>query len=69
MSIKDLFGKSTNYVSDTNQKDAFSDAESSRNVKAISEKQSTFEPQIDYSDPQTCTSGNSQSGKGGGRCA
>ena len=53
MSIKDLFGKSTNYVSDTNQKDAFSDAESSKNVKAIVEKQGAFEPQIDYSDPQT----------------
>ena len=51
MSIKDLFGKSTNYVSDTNQKDAFLDAESSRNVKAISEKQNTFEPQIDYNEP------------------
>ena len=53
MSIKDLFGKSTNYVSDTNQKDAFSDAESSKNVKAIVEKQGAFEPQIDYSEPQT----------------
>ena len=51
MSIKDLFQRSTSYVSDTNQKDAFSDAESSRNVKAISEKQNTFEPQIDYTDP------------------
>ena len=53
MSIKDLFGNSKNYVSDTNQKDAFADAESSKNVKAISEKQNSFEPQIDYSDPQT----------------
>ena len=51
MSIKDLFERSTNYVSDTSQKDAFSDAESSRNVEQISEKQNTFEPQIDYSDP------------------
>ena len=51
MSIKDLFDRSTSYVSDTSQKDAFSDAESSRNVKAISEKQNTFEPQIDYNDP------------------
>ena len=51
MSIKDLFGRSTNYVSDTNQKDAFSDAESSRNVEAITEKQNTFEPQIDYNEP------------------
>jgi hypothetical protein len=51
MSIKDLFDRSTNYVSDTNQKDAFTDAESSRNVAAISEKQNAFEPQIDYNDP------------------
>ena len=51
MSTKDLFERSTNYVSDTNQKDAFSDAESSRNVNAVSEKQNTFEPQIDYNDP------------------
>jgi hypothetical protein len=53
MSIKDLFGKSTNYVSQTDQKDAFADAESSRNVKQIVEKQNSFEPQIDYTDPQT----------------
>jgi hypothetical protein len=53
MSIKDLFDRSTNYVSSTNQKDAFSDAESSRNVNAISEKQNTFEPQIDYSFPSS----------------
>ncbi len=33
------------------KKDAFSDAESSRNVKAISEKHRSFEPQIDYSEP------------------
>ena len=52
MSIKDLFGKSTNYVSETNEKDAFADAESSRNVKEIIEKQNSFEPQINYSDPQ-----------------
>jgi hypothetical protein len=53
MSIKDLFGKSTNYVSETNQKNAFSDAESSKNVQQVIEKQNSFEPQIDYSDPQT----------------
>ena len=53
MSIKDLFGKSKNYVSDTNQKDAFSDAESSRNVNAVLEKQNSFEPQIDYTQPQS----------------
>jgi hypothetical protein len=53
MSIKDLFGNSKNYVSETDQKDAFSDAESSKNVKQIIEKQNAFEPQIDYTDPQT----------------
>ena len=51
MSTRDLFERSTNYVSDKNQKDAFNDAESSRNVEAISEKQNAFEPQIDYNDP------------------
>ena len=51
MSIKDLFERSTAYVPNTDQKDAFADAESSRNVKAISEKQKAFEPQIDYNDP------------------
>jgi hypothetical protein len=51
MSTKDLFERSTAYVPDTDQKDAFADAESSRNVKAISEKQKAFEPQIDYNDP------------------
>ncbi len=53
MSTRDLFEKSSNYVSETNQKDAFADAESSRNVKQIVEKQNSFEPQIDYTDPQT----------------
>jgi hypothetical protein len=51
MSIKDLFERSTVYVSEKNDKEAFADAESSRNVKAIAEKQTTFEPQIDYSFP------------------
>jgi hypothetical protein len=53
MSIKKLFGstdKSNNYLSDTNQKDAFQDAESARNVRAIKEKQETFVPQIDWSE-------------------
>ena len=53
MSIKDLFDRSTSYVSTTNQKDALSDAESSRNVEAISKKQNTFEPQVDYSFPSS----------------
>ena len=53
MSTKDLFDKSTNYVSSTSQKDAFADAESSHNVKQIVEKQRTFEPQVDYTDPKS----------------
>ena len=51
MSIKDLFDRSTSYVSNTSQKDAFSDAESSRNVEAISEKHNAFEPQVDFNEP------------------
>ena len=51
MSTRDLFERSKNYVSDTDQRDAFSDAESSRNVDAISERQRSFEPQVDYSQP------------------
>ena len=53
MSIKDLFGKSTSYIPQTDQKDVFSDAESSDNVKQIIQKQNTFEPQIDYSKPSS----------------
>jgi len=55
MSIKKLFdstNKSRNYLSDTNEKDAFQDAESRRNVKAQKEKQDAFVPQVDYSDPE-----------------
>ena len=48
MSTRDLFERSTNYVPEANDKDAFSEAESSRNVKAISDKHNTFEPQINY---------------------
>tara|TARA_R100000805_G_C3626483_1_gene138775 strand:- start:16977 stop:25844 length:8868 start_codon:yes stop_codon:yes gene_type:complete len=51
MSTRDLFERSKNYISDTDQRDAFSDAESSRNVDAISEKHKSFEPQVDYSEP------------------
>jgi len=55
MSIKKLFDsieKTKNYVSETNEKEAFSDVESSRNTKAASEKQNTFVPQVDYRFPQ-----------------
>ena len=49
MSTKDLFDR--NYLPDQNEKDAFSEVESSRNVKAVRLKQDSFLPQIDYSDP------------------
>ena len=54
MSIKKLFESvdaSRNYLSNTDLKEAFKDVESSENVGAISTKQQTFVPQIDYSDP------------------
>ena len=54
MSIKKLFESTDStreYVSDTDQQDAFRDVESSRNLKALSVKQSHVLPQIDYTDP------------------
>jgi hypothetical protein len=54
MSIKKLFGasdKKRNYLSDTTQKDAFVDAESGRNVRAIAGQQEAFVPQINWADP------------------
>ena len=54
MSIKKLFGSTTkgrNYLSDTTEKDAFQDAESGRNVSALTTKQEAFVPQIDWTDP------------------
>ena len=54
MSIKKLFesvDSSRNYLSNTDLKEAFKDVESSENVSAISTKQQTFVPQIDYSNP------------------
>ena len=51
MSIKKLFNstnKVRNYLSDTDDKSAFKDAESGRNVEAIKEKQEAYVPQIDY---------------------
>ena len=54
MSIKKLFdtSNSKNYISDTNERDAFEDVESARNASAISEKQKTFVPQVDYTNVQ-----------------
>ena len=50
MSTKDLFNR--NYLTAKTEKDAFSEVESSRNVKAVRKKQESFLPQVDYSDPQ-----------------
>ena len=54
MSIKKLFDsqRSKNYLSETDEREAFADVESSRNVKAISKRQKTFVPQIDYTKPE-----------------
>ena len=55
MSIKKLFdspNRNKNYLSDTDRKTAFADVESSRNVEQLSEKQTTFVPQIDFSEPE-----------------
>ncbi|MBL18399.1 MAG: hypothetical protein CMC82_01025, partial [Flavobacteriaceae bacterium] len=51
MSTKDLFER--NYLPDNTEKTATSEIESVDNLKALSEKQQTFVPQVDYSDPQT----------------
>ena len=54
MSIKKLFGSTDswrNYLSDTNERDAYRDTESAKNVAEIYEKQQRFIPQVDYSDP------------------
>ena len=54
MSIKKLFESANsgrNYLSDTDQKEAFKDVESERNLEQLSEKQSNFVPQIDYTKP------------------
>ena len=56
MSIKKLFGtadKSRNYLAETNEKNAFKDVESAKNMQEIAIKQETFVPQIDYSDPES----------------
>jgi len=54
MSIKKLFdstNKGRNYLSETDEKEAFSEVESSRNVRAITKKQDHLTPQIDFSEP------------------
>jgi len=49
MSTKDLFTR--NYLTDKNEKDAFSEVESAENIKQVREKQTTFVPNVDYTDP------------------
>jgi|TARA_B100000282_G_scaffold51837_1_gene33085 hypothetical protein len=51
MSTKDLFTR--NYLKSQDEKDAFSEVESSRNLRANKAKQDAFLPQVDYSDPAT----------------
>ena len=54
MSIKKLFDsteKSRNYLTEKNDKTAFEDVESSRNLEEITKKQEHFQPQIDYTNP------------------
>ena len=54
MSIKKLFestNKTRNYLEDTDQKTAFNTVESNKNVEAISIKQQSFVPQVDFSQP------------------
>ena len=54
MSIKKLFGSvedGRNYLSDTDQKAAFKDVESERNLEQLKTKQSTYVPQVDYTLP------------------
>ena len=55
MSIKKLFeaaDKSRNYLAETNEKNAFEDVESSKNIEQIAIKKQTFVPNIDYSNPE-----------------
>lgn len=54
MSIKKLFdsiNENRNYLADSNEKELFESVESARNVRAIKERQQTFVPHVDYSDP------------------
>ena len=56
MSIKDLFGsthKQRNLLSSTTEKDAFSEAESARNVKQAALREETYLPHLDYTNPAT----------------
>ncbi len=55
MSIKKLFdstNNSRNYLSDTNEKDAFQKVESTKNIQQLKTKQNDFVPQVNYSKPE-----------------
>ena len=54
MSIKKLFDgtdRSRQYLTDQEQKNAFKEIESSKNLQQLSIKQESLTPQVDYSDP------------------
>lgn len=55
MSIKKLFDAQSeakrNYLSETTERDAFEQVESGRNIRAIEEKQLSYEPEVDFSNP------------------
>ena len=56
MSIKDLFGssdKQRNLLESQTEKDAFSEIESSRNLKQLNLRQKTYLPNVDYIKPET----------------
>ena len=54
MSIKKLFDteSSRNHSSQKNEKEAFDDVESYRNAEALTEKQNTFKPPVDFKKPE-----------------
>ena len=51
MSIKNLFNNNSSYVSNTNQKQSYDLVESSNNVESTREKDTTYIPQVDFSEP------------------
>ena len=55
MSIKDLFNKQRDIVSQTTNKELTSNVESTENVSQKLELKNTFVPQIDYSEPENFT--------------
>ena len=55
MSIKDLFNKQKDLVSQTTSQELFENVESSKNVTQKLELKNTFVPQVDYSEPENFT--------------